>query len=323
MAKKVLITGGGGFIGSALARNLVQKGFEARLFDIDFTSHSLLCEKLGDFPNAEKVRGSVLDATAVQNAAKGCVYVVHLAAILGVRRTEVKRLECLNVNILGTINVLEACVKEKVEKILLSSSSEVYGEIDGLPVREDAPKHPISVYGVTKLAGEEYLKAYASRYGLKYAIVRFFNVYGPGQVAEFVMSRFVKSATENKPLIIYGDGSQIRSFCYVEDAAEGAAKALVESLGDNQIFNIGNDTEPVSIKDLAERVIAISGKKLAPEYVSMTESDRETEREIKRRIPCIDKAKDMLTYIPKISLAEGIKKTIDANCIIDSWSDHL
>ncbi|MBI2642224.1 MAG: NAD-dependent epimerase/dehydratase family protein [Candidatus Wildermuthbacteria bacterium] len=323
MPKKVLITGGGGFIGSALARNLVSKGFGVRLFDIDFTSHDLLCERQGDCPEVEKVLGSVLDATAVQNAAKGCAYVVHLAAILGVRRTEVKRLECLNVNILGTINVLEACVKEKVEKILLSSSSEVYGEIDGLPVREDAPKHPISVYGVTKLAGEEYLKAYSSRYGLKYAIVRFFNVYGPGQVAEFVMSRFVKSVTEGKPLIIYGDGSQIRSFCFVEDAAEGAAKALVETMGDNQIFNIGNDTEPVSIQDLARRVIAISAKKLEPEYVSMTESDRETEREIKRRIPCVDKAKDLLAYAPKISLDDGIKKTIDANCIIDSWSENL
>ncbi|MDO8577328.1 MAG: NAD-dependent epimerase/dehydratase family protein [Candidatus Wildermuthbacteria bacterium] len=323
MAQKILITGGGGFIGTALARNLAAKGFEIRLFDIDYTSRDLLCKKQGNCPAVEQVRGSVLDATSVGNAAKGCDYVIHLAALLGVRRTEMKRIECLNTNILGTVNVLEACLKEGVKKILFSSSSEVYGEIDGMPVREDSRKQPISVYGVTKLAGEEYLKAYSARYGLKYAIVRFFNVYGPGQVAEFVVPRFIKRVSEDKAPVIYGDGSQIRSFCFVEDAAEGAAKALLDPMGDNQAFNIGNDTEPISMKDLAQRVVSLAGKKLEPEYVSMTESDRETEREIKRRIPCIDKARDLLKYVPQISLAQGIKMVIDTDCIIDSWFENV
>lgn len=316
---KVLITGGGGFIGTALARNLVRKGLEVRLFDIDFTARKLLCEKQGNCPEVEMVRGSVLDATSIGNAAIGCDFVVHLAALLGVRRTEIKRIECLNTNILGTVNVLEACLKEGVEKILFSSSSEVFGEIDGLPVREDAQKHPISVYGVTKLAGEEYMKAYAARYGLKYSIVRFFNVYGPGQVAEFVMSRFIKRITEDKSPIIYGDGSQIRSFCFVEDAAEGAAQTLLNPRADNQDFNIGNDREPITIKDLARKVVLLAGKALEPEHVDMTDSDRQTEREIKRRIPCIDKARDLLGYIPRVSLDEGIKEVMDTNCIIDSW----
>lgn len=323
MAKKVLITGGGGFIGTALARNLVARGFEVKLFDVDFTSRELLCEKQGNCPDVEKVRGSVLDATAVGNAMKGCNYVVHLAALLGVRRTEAKRIECLNINILGTVNVLEACIKEKAEKILFSSSSEVYGEIEGQPVREDSPKHPISVYGVTKLAGEEYLKAYASRYGLTYSIVRFFNIYGPGQVAEFVMSRFIKRVSEGKSPIIYGDGLQIRSFCFVEDAAEGASRALLDPKGNNQDFNIGNDKEPISVKDLAHKVIALSGKQLEPEYVSMTESDRMTEREIKRRIPCIDKARDLLQYEPQVLLEQGIKRVMEVNCVIDSWFENL
>ncbi|MBI2113288.1 MAG: NAD-dependent epimerase/dehydratase family protein [Candidatus Wildermuthbacteria bacterium] len=323
MAKKVLITGGGGFIGSALARNLVARGLEVRLFDVDFASREMLCKKQGDCPEVEKVRGSVLDATSIGNAMKGCNYVVHFAALLGVRRTEVKRIECLNINILGTVNVLEACIKEKVEKILFSSSSEVYGEIEGQPVREDSPKHPISVYGVTKLAGEEYLKAYSARYGLKYAIVRFFNIYGPGQVAEFVMPRFIKRVLEGNAPIVYGDGSQIRSFCYVEDASEGAARALLDAKGDNQDFNLGNDSEPISMKDLAQKIITLSGKPLEPEYVSMVESDRQTEREIKRRIPCIDKARDLLRYDPKIALEQGIKQIVETNCIIDSWTENI
>jgi len=323
MAKKVLITGGGGFIGTVLAKNLKSKGLEIRLFDLDFTNHKLLCEKLGDFPQVERVTGSILDSNALCNAMRGCNYVVHLAAMLGVRRTEMKRVECLNINILGTINVLEACLKERVEKILFTSSSEVYGEIEGLPVKEESPKNPVSIYAITKLAGEEYVKAYADRYGLEYSIVRFFNVYGPGQVAEFVMPRFIKRVLENKPPIIYGDGSQIRSFCFVEDAVEGAVRALLNPIGDNQILNIGNDKEPISMKDLANKIIKISGKKIEPEFIPMVESDRQSSREIRRRIPCIDKARKLLDYEPKVSLEEGIKKIIETNCIIKTWFENL
>lgn len=323
MPKKVLITGGAGFIGTFLAKNLAAKGLEVRLFDLDFTNHNLLCQKLKDFPKVERIKGSILDSNAICNALKGCDYVVHLAAMLGVRRTEMMRIECLNINILGTINVLEACLKEKIEKIVFSSSSEVYGEIEGLPVREDSPKNPVSIYAVTKLAGEEYLKAYSERYGLKYSIVRFFNVYGPGQVAEFVMPRFVKRVLENKSPVIYGDGSQIRSFCFVEDAVEGMARSLLDSKGDSQIFNIGNDNEPISMKDLADKIIKISGRKLKPEFISMSESDRQSSREIKRRIPCIDKARNFLNYSPKFSLEDGVKKIMDINCIIETWIEGL
>lgn len=323
MAKKVLITGGAGFIGTALAKNLVSRGFEVRLFDVDFARYDLLCEAQGDCPKVEKVRGSVLDATAVCSAAKGCEYVVHLAALIGVGRTEIKRMECLNINILGTVNVLDACIKENVEKILFSSSSEIFGEVTGPPVEEDSPKHPVSIYAVTKLAGEEYLRAYEARYGLKYSIVRFFNVYGSGQVAQFVMSRFIKNVLDGKPPVVYGEGSQIRAFCFVEDAVEGAAEALLSEAGNNETFNIGNDKEPITMKDLAKKVITVSGKNLKPELVPMEESDRKPEREIKRRIPCIDKARDLLKYEPQTSLEQGIQKGIDVNYIPDTWLEKL
>lgn len=321
MAKKVLITGGAGFIGTSFAKNLAAKGLGVRLFDLDFTNHNILCEKLGDFPNTEKIQGSILDSNAICNAARGCNYVVHLAAMLGVRRTEMCRTECLNINILGTINVLEACLKEKIEKILFSSSSEIYGEIEGLPVKEESPKNPVSIYAITKLAGEEYIRAYADRYGLKYSIIRFFNVYGPGQVAEFVMPRFIKRVLNNNPPVIYGDGSQIRSFCFVEDAVEGAAKALLTN--DNEVFNIGSDKEPISMKDLASKVIKISGKKIEPEFIPMSKSDRQSSREIKRRIPCIDKARVLLGYEPRFSLDDGIKKIMETNSIIETWFENL
>ncbi len=318
--KKVLITGGGGFIGTHIAINLAKKGFEIRLFDLNFDNFGILCKKIGYCPEAEKIIGNVLDEEGIASAANGCDYVVHAAAMLGVKNTELKRLECLNVNILGTINVLEACVKERVKKIIFTSSSEVYGEPVECPISETNPTSPVSLYGVSKLAGEEYMKAYSNKYGLEYSIVRFFNVYGPGQVAEFVMPRFIKRVLNNEPPVVYGSGSQIRTFCFVEDAAEGVSKVLENGNGKNQIFNIGNDEESISMKDLAEKVIKISGKDLKPQFVNMEDSDREASREIHRRIPTIYQARQALNYQPKFSLEAGIKKTIETDCIFNTWS---
>lgn len=320
MAEKVLITGGGGFIGAHIAKNLSEKGFEIRLFDLDFSNYDILSEKLGGIQNAGKFRGSILDTNALSNAIINCDYVVHAAAILGVKNTELKKLDCLNVNILGTINVLEACIKEKIKKIIFISSSEVYGEPIEFPIKETDPTSPVSPYGVSKLAGEEYVKAYNSKYGLPFSIVRFFNVYGPGQVAEFVMPRFIKNVLEDKSPVVHGDGSQIRAFCFVEDAAEGAAKALEQENGHNRIFNIGNDEGSISIKGLAEKVIKLSEKNLKPEFIAMKDSDREESREIQRRAPLIYQAREMLNYQPKFSLDKGIKKTMEIGCIFNAWN---
>ncbi|MDD2751870.1 MAG: NAD-dependent epimerase/dehydratase family protein [Candidatus Omnitrophica bacterium] len=315
MAKKVLITGGAGFIGRAVAKKLVAMDFDVRVFDLEFSAK--------EASEIKKLRGSILDSNALCNAVRGCDYVVHLAAMLGVRRTELKRAECLNVNILGTVNVLEACLKEKVKKIIFSSSSEVYGETDGIPINEDTPKHPVSIYAITKLSGEEYIKAYWERYGLNYSIVRFFNVYGPGQVAEFVVPRFVKRVLNNKAPVVYGDGTQVRTFCFVEDCAQGVTQALLDTKADGQIFNIGNDSEPIAMKLLAERIIRLSGKKLEPEFVPMNESDRHSSREIKMRVPCINKARKILAFEPKTSLDEGIKRLIESEDITDAWCEDL
>ncbi|HCC60273.1 MAG: hypothetical protein A2402_03560 [Candidatus Staskawiczbacteria bacterium RIFOXYC1_FULL_37_43] len=317
--KRVLITGGGGFIGSHIAANLEKKGFKIRLFDLNFDNLDTLCKKLGYCSKAEKVVGNILDTISLASAVEGCDYVVHAAAMLGVKNTEQKSLECLNVNILGAINILEACVKEGVKRIIFTSSSEVYGEPVECPIKETNSTSPVSLYGVSKLAGEEYMKAYQKKYGLEFSIVRFFNVYGPGQVAEFVMPRFIKNVLNNEPPVVYGSGNQIRAFCFVEDAAEGVSQVLTEGNGKNQIFNIGNDEESISMKDLAEKVIKISGKDLKPQFASMRDSDREESREIHRRIPTIYQARQLLKYKPQFSLEQGIRKVIEADCIFDTW----
>lgn len=313
---KVLVTGGSGFIGSSMIKFLLERGFEVRAFDLpqQFAKNALPKE-------AEIYKGSILDSNDIMNAMKSCDYVVHLAAMLGVRRVEVKRLDCLNINIQGTTNILEACVRDNIRKIVFASSSEVYGDQGRIPISEKSPLNPKSVYAVTKLAAEEYLKAYKHRYDLNYSIVRFFNVYGPGQVAEFVMPRFIKSVMEDKSPIIYGNGDQVRAFCYVDDAVTGTGLALTNGRADSGIFNIGNDTEPISVTDLALKVISITKKNLKPGFVPIENSDRSAQREIQKRIPDISKARRVLNYEPKVSLSEGILKVIEHGKIEETWFD--
>jgi UDP-glucose 4-epimerase len=312
---KVLVTGGGGFIGHAMVKYLLQKEYEVRAFDLAFQ-----LEKNPPPPGAEIYKGSIMDVNDLMIAIKECDYVVHLAAALGVKRTEQERLSTLNINIQGTSNVLEACVRDNVKKIIFSSSSEVYGDQKKLPISEKNPLQPKSIYAITKLAGEEYLKAYHQRYGIDYSIVRFFNIYGPRQVAEFVMPKFINSVLNDTPPTIYGEGKQSRAFCYVDNAVEGMYLALTNKKANSKIYNIGDDREPITMVDLAYKIIEISEKDLEPNFISINDSDRSEEREINNRIPSILKAKNELGYLPKISLTDGISELIKYGQIEDSWA---
>ncbi|MFH1326440.1 MAG: NAD-dependent epimerase/dehydratase family protein [Candidatus Falkowbacteria bacterium] len=303
---KVLITGGAGFIGSAIAKNLSERGFAIKSFDINKPK-----ERFGEYINS-----TIMYPDELYQSIKGCDYVIHLAAMLGVKRTEQSRMACLNINIQGTKNVIDACVRAGVKKILFSSSSEVYGEPYKTPICEDDPVSPKSIYAITKLAGEEYLKAYQREHGLDYSIIRFFNVYGAGQVEEFVMSRFVRAVTKDQAPTVYGEGNQVRSFCHVSDAAQGVYLALVSDKSNAEVFNIGNDQAAITMKDLAHKVIALSGKNIEPCFVPMEQSDRTSKREIIKRMPDISKAKALLNYNPTITLDEGITD------IIEKWKNE-
>ncbi|HEY4475060.1 MAG TPA: NAD-dependent epimerase/dehydratase family protein [Candidatus Paceibacterota bacterium] len=309
--KRVLITGGCGFIGTAVARHFYNSGFRIRTFDIVEPIKAI----------DEHVVGTVMYEDELFKAMKDCDYVIHLAAMLGVKRTEYSRMQCLNVNINGTKNVLDAAVRTGIKKIVFSSSSEVYGEPLKTPISEEHRVHPKSVYAVTKLAGEEYLRAYKKEYGLDYTIVRFFNIYGPGQVAEFVMPKFIKLVLNNQPPTVNGDGKQIRSFCYVDDAAEGVRLALMSKKSNSEIFNIGNDKAVVSMFDLANKVASLAGKQLKPYFLKESNSDRVNTREIINRIPDISKAKKILGYKPRITIDKGIKLVMESGNIPNAWAE--
>jgi UDP-glucose 4-epimerase len=298
---RVMVTGAGGFIGTKVVEELRTRGCEVVYFDV-------IEPKIEGIKRVN--RGTILDQYDLAMALRGCDYAIHLAAVLGVQRTDNNRLETLHINIQGTLNVFEACVKEGVKKVMFSSSSEVYGDQDKLPITEENPLNPKSVYAVTKIAGEQYLQAYAEMYGIKYNIIRFFNVYGEYQREEFVLPKFVQRVVNNEPPEIYGDGEQIRSFCYVADAARGIVDAML-SEQHGQVYNIGNDREPISMKDLALKVIQVSGKSITPEFVSYENSDRKSSREISKRIPSIAKAGKLLNYQPRYSLEYGLKRMFE------------
>ena len=193
--------------------------------------------------------------------------------------------------------------------MVFSSSSEVYGEQSVQPVREDSPLNVSSVYAVSKLAGEQYLRAYAEMYDIEYNTVRFFNVYGEHQNDSFVLAKFIRSAVKGERLTVFGDGEQIRSFCYVDDAVRGLAD-VVFSGKSGEIFNIGNDLDPITIKDLAEKITRMSGKILEPLFLPYERADRRQDRDIKKRIPSIEKARRELGYEPKCLLDEGLEKLL-------------
>jgi UDP-glucose 4-epimerase len=298
--KKVMVTGAGGFIGTKVVQELWKRDCLVYYFD-------LIEPKMEGIERLNL--GTILDQYDLALAVKGCDYAIHLAALLGVQKTDTNRLETLHVNIQGTLNFIEACVKEGVKKVVFSSSSEVYGDQAVLPIAEENPLNPKSVYAISKIVGEEYLQAYSQLYGINYNIVRLFNVYGEYQREEFVLPRFVHRVVNNEPPVIYGDGKQVRSFCYVEDAARGIVEALLtEKQG--QVFNIGNDREPISMEELAYKLIQLTGKSIRPEFVVYEESDRESSREIEKRIPSIEKAKQVLGYEPTYSLEQGLKRMI-------------
>jgi UDP-glucose 4-epimerase len=302
--KTILVTGGTGFIGTALTKLLLDKGANVRTLDL-----SDKIDIIG-YDNLKTYRGSIMDDDNVTLAVSGCDYVIHLAAMLGVGKTETERLKTLNTNIYGVKNMLDECVKAKVKKIVFSSSSEVYGEQTELPIAETNPLNPKSIYAVTKLVGEEYLKAYKQKYGLDYTIVRYHNAYGPRQNNNFVMSKFINQVLNWEQPTIYGKGNQIRCFCYVDDIANGTYLSLINEDANSEIFNIGNDKEPIGMKDLAKKIMKIYGRNLQFKYIDLDKSDRTVGREIFNRVPDINKAKKILGYKPKIKLEDGIKKTI-------------
>lgn len=318
--ESVLVTGGAGCIGLQVCAELSRRGTKVRLFDLP---EQVLRVRNAIGKNIEVFFGSILDSSSLRDAMDGCDAIIHLAAMLGVRRTELNKLRCLEINVDGTKRVLECAIQHRIQKIVFASSSEVYGEPRHNPVNEEAPTYGKSVYAVSKLMGEEFCRAYAQRYpGFCYTILRYFNTYGFYQTAQFVIPKFVASVLSGKAPVIYGDGQQRRSYCFASDVAWATVEALMRQEATGQIFNIGNGSEIINLQELAALVISLSGMdgQLEPHHEPhFGHADRTAEREIVARYCDTRKARTMLGFKPRIPIKTGIRLLMESGRIFERW----
>ncbi len=296
---RVLVTGGAGFIGSHLVRRLVAEGFQVTVLDNLSSGHlgNLDCVS----SEVRFVEGDVRDPGVVGEAASGAEAVIHLAALIDVAESIEKPHLYLDVNVLGTLNVLEAAKRAKV--FVFASSAAVYGEPLSLPIEESHPLAPLSPYGATKVAGEALVQAYARVHGFRPVILRIFNVYGPRQSKAYagVVLEFAKRVMKGEPPIIYGDGSQTRDFVYIDDVVE-CFVAATKKQHVSGVLNVGSG-KAVSIKELARKVAEVLGKpNLEPVYAPARPGD------IKHSVASINKLKECLGYTPGVSLEQGLEK---------------
>ena len=292
----IAITGGAGLIGTELCKIFSQ---EHDITVLDFKEPKI--------PSINFIKIDIENPQEIINSTKGIDLVIHLAAALGVIETEKNPVKTLDINSIGTKNVLEACKTNNIKKIIFSSSSEIYGEPEHIPIKETDRITPITTYGISKLMAEEYIKSYSRAYGINYTIFRLFNVYGEEQANRWVVPEFVRKIVNDEEVTIHGDGSQIRAFCHVSDIANAFSYALTK--GNNEIFNIGNNLEPISIKELANRIISLSKSKSQIKFISFDDSSR-NRKEIINRAPDISKAMKMLEYKPKVTLDDGLTRVI-------------
>jgi nucleoside-diphosphate-sugar epimerase len=300
LKKNILITGGAGFIPSSLADKLLQNpNYFVVLVDNFLTGKK---ENIPQHPNCKFIHGDVnnFDDIAPIFSLYNFDYVFHYAAVVGVKRTLENPIMVLD-DIYGIRNILDLSKRTGVTRVFYSSSSEVYGEPVHLPQHETiTPLNSRLPYAVVKNVGESYFRSYHQEYGLDYTIFRFFNTYGPKQSTDFVMSRFIQLALSNQDITVYGDGSQTRTFCYIEDHLDACLKAMESDLVLNDVANIGNG-KIVTILELAETIIRLTNSSSKIVHLPSLE-----EGDMTRRQPDIEKMSTLLER-PFTSLEDGIQ----------------
>ncbi|MDI2589752.1 NAD-dependent epimerase/dehydratase family protein [Psychrobacillus sp. NEAU-3TGS] len=307
--QQIFITGGAGFIGSTLAGILLESN-KVIIYD-NFDRDALKDKVFRSHPNLTVVKGDVLDLKHLKENIKGSNYVIHCAGIAGIDTVVKNPVKTMQVNMVGSANLLEAATTlEDCKRVICFSTSEVFGQL-AFKSQETSPAVLGAVgearwtYAVSKLAEEHMAYAYYKQYNLPTVSVRPFNVYGPSQVGEGALRTFITKALNNEEIQIHGDGTQIRAWCYVDDMVEGVLRTLVYDNAVGESFNIGNSRTVTTIYGLANTVIRTLESESKVSFVAKTAVD------IELRVPQTDKAKEILEFEAKVDLEEGIAKTAE------------
>ncbi len=305
----VLITGAAGFIGSHLCERLLDEGLSVVGVDNfdDFYDPQIKRDNISNClknKNFQLIEADIRDKSAMDKAAGGVEIIVHLAAKAGVRPSIAEPLLYSDVNINGTMVLLEAANKHKVGKFIFASSSSVYGNNEKVPFSEDDNvDFPISPYAATKKACELICHTYHHLYGIDLTCLRFFTVYGPRQRPDLAIHKFSKLIEQDKPIPVYGDGSMMRDFTYIDDIIDGTIAAMNKCKGFN-IYNLG-ESEPVTVNDLISEIEKALGKTAIKEYLPLQPGD------VNRTYADITKAARELGYNPSTPIRDGLAKFAD------------
>ncbi len=326
---KILVTGGAGFIGSHLVERLVERGDEVVVLDNYSTGRPEHLRQPGlsaespsptysssSHPSLTLLTGSILDEAAVRQAAAGCAVIYHLAAAIGVRYIVDDPLQSIITNVRGTEHVVAAAAEHGC-RVVIASSSEVYGKSTDVPFREDGDSviGPTSIgrwsYAHAKALDEHLALAYSRQRGLRASVVRYFNIYGPRQElgGYAVIPRFAVQALLRQPLTVHGDGLQTRCFTYVGDAVEATLRAGEAEAALGEVFNVGSPFE-ISIRDLAERVALLAGAEATVAYQSHEQVYGRAFEDTRRRAPDVSKAERLLGFRAAVELQEGLEATV-------------
>lgn len=307
--KRVLVTGAGGFIGSHLIERLTNLGAKVKAF-VRYNSRNdqglIEILPLEVKEKIEVVMGDLRDTEALREAIKGIDIVFHLGALIAIPYSYIHPREVVETNIMGTLNILNAARDYEVEKIIHTSTSEVYGTAQYVPINERHPLQGQSPYSASKIGADKIAESFYRAYDLPIAIIRPFNTYGPRQSARAVIPTIITQAlTQDK--VSLGSLHPTRDLTYVEDTIDGFIKIAESDNSIGEVINIGSGFE-ISVGDLAKKIISLIGKNV--EIISVSERIRPLKSEVERLIADTKKARELLGWKPKVSLDEGLTRTI-------------
>lgn len=304
---QILVTGAAGFIGSTLVEALLEMDCNVLGYDnfSDYykgkeTNVDAFCSS----PKFKLIKDDILHFDGLVQATKGVDIIFHIAAQPGVRYSSENPTITNRINIEGTLNVLQASVKNNVKKIVNASSSSVYGNPQYTPVDENHPKMPISIYGVSKLAAENYCRIFHELYDLNTVSLRYHTVYGPKGRPDMAVFKWIDSLFNNKKIIVFGDGNQTRDMTFVNDIVNGTIQAAENDTVSGDVFNLSSG-RTVTMNYILEQLVSLTGINPSIEYQKPRQGD------VKDTYGNIEKAKKILNYIPQTSVEDGLRLTVE------------